>query len=169
MYRKKEIIIIAAIFLVSIIFVYSPFCKETNNEIYSPSYVKVKVEGEVKKEITLTIPKGYTYGYVINKTQIYFNEYSQYDYNLYETIEEDIVLMISTTDINNNYNPKSNKVSISYASLDELLTVYGIGEKRALKIIEYRKKKKIESYEELKQILGVSDEVIKKIKSQTVL
>ena len=61
------------------------------------------------------------------------------------------------------------KVSISYSSFDELITVYGIGEKRANKIIDYRKNKKILSYKELQQILGVSNEVMVKIKSQTIL
>ena len=51
----------------------------------------------------------------------------------------------------------------------EKLYVYGIGEKRANKIIEYRKGKKISSFDELQKILGVSDEVIRKIKSQTIL
>lgn len=169
MYRKKEILIICFILLVTIFYFISSNYKENNDSYLSSSYVKVKIEGEVKKEITLTIPKGYTYGYVINKTKIYFNEYSYYDCDLYQAIYEDTTLKILSNDYKSDYDSVSSKVSISKGSFDELICVYGIGEKRANKIIDYRKSKKISSYEELQKILGVSDEVIKKIRSQTIL
>lgn len=169
MYRKKEIVIIFIMLIVTFLY-FIAFNYKDNNEIIKPSsYVNVQIEGEVKKEITLTIPKGYTYGYVINKAKIYFNDYSYYDCNLYESIYEDTTLIILSTDYKNEYSSTSTKVSISKASFDELITVYGIGEKRANKLIEYRKSNKISSYEDLQKILGVSDEIIRKIKSQTVL
>ena len=61
------------------------------------------------------------------------------------------------------------KININVASTDELITLYGIGEKRAQAIIDYRKNKKIESFSELKELLGVSDEVIINIKDKAVL
>jgi competence protein ComEA len=169
MYRKKEILIICLIFIITIIYFISNIRDTDKERIVSNSYVEVKVIGEVKKEITLTIPKGYTYGYVINKTQIYFNDYSFYDYDLYQPIYENVTITILSTDINNTFEAVSSMVSISRATFDELITIYGIGEKRANKIIEYRKNKKITSFEELQKVLGVSDEVIRKIKSQAVL
>lgn len=170
MYRKKEIIIIIVIFVLSILCYYTLSSISDKKYTKTNNFVKVKVEGEVKKEITLTIPKGYTYGYVINKSQIYFNEYSYYECDLYEEIISDSVITILSLDINNDsYTLSDVKVSISFSSFDELITVYGIGEKRANKIIDYRKNKKILSYEELQQILGVSNEVMVKIKSQTIL
>ncbi|MBO5711197.1 MAG: helix-hairpin-helix domain-containing protein, partial [Acholeplasmatales bacterium] len=52
---------------------------------------------------------------------------------------------------------------------DELLTLYGIGEARADKIIEYRINDRIDTFNELRELLGVSNEIISKIKSQAVL
>ena len=49
------------------------------------------------------------------------------------------------------------------------MSLYGIGDKRSDAIIEYREKKKIESWDELKSLIGVSDEVIKAIKEKAVL
>lgn len=169
LYRKKEITIICIIIVFSVIYFILVSNNTDNKKVTSNSFVNVKIEGEVKKEIILTIPKGYTYGYVINKAQIYFNEYSYYDCNLYDQIVQDTTITIMTTDANNNYNPESIKISINNGTFDELITIYGIGEKRANKIIEYRKTNKIETYNELQQLLGVSNEVMAKIKSQAVL
>ena len=169
MYRKKEIIIIFVIIVFSILYFILCSSNNDNEKVSTNSFVKVKIEGEVKKEITLTIPKGYTYGYVINKAQIYFNEYSYYDCDLYAQIVVDTTITILTTDTYNSYNPTSTKVSINSGTFDELITIYGIGKKRASKIIEYRKTNKIETYNELQQLLGVSNEVMAKIKSQAVL
>ena len=63
----------------------------------------------------------------------------------------------------------SDFININTASASELTTLYGIGDKRAILIIEYRKNKKIESFEELREIIGVSDEVIKRIKEKAIL
>ena len=54
-------------------------------------------------------------------------------------------------------------------SKEELIKIYGIGEKRADKIIAYRKTTKIKSFEELKTLIGVSNEIIEKIKQQAIL
>ena len=170
MYRKKEILIIVFIVLITILyFVSTSNPIEDTKEATSKSYVNVKIEGEVKKEVTITIPIGYTYGYVIGKVQIYFNDYSYYNYDLYEKIYDDTTIYILSTDINNQYDSATDKISISKGSYNDLLKLYGIGEKRANKIIEYRKINRIDTFAELQELLGVSDEVINKIKSQAVL
>lgn len=170
MYRRKEILLIIVTLLITFLyFLFTSNPAVDNEKITSKPYVNVKVEGEVKKEVTMMIPIGYTYGYVINKVQIYFNDYSYHNYNLYEQIYEDITILILSTDINNKYDSSKTKISVNKASFNELLKLYGVGEKRANKIIEYRKIDKIDSFAELQKILGVSDEVINKIKSQAIL
>ena len=49
------------------------------------------------------------------------------------------------------------------------MSLYGIGEARANKIIEYRKNKKIETWDEFKKIIGVSNEIMEAIKEKAVL
>ena len=133
--------------------------------------INIKVTGELKKEeIDLKIPYGYTYGYILQKINLYLNEYSITSDNLTKRYYEDTTIIIESSDINNKEVVETtNKININSASTDELITLYGIGEKRAKAIIDYRKNKKIESFTELKELLGVSDEVINNIKDKAIL
>lgn len=58
-------------------------------------------------------------------------------------------------------------VDFNTASKDELVQINGIGEKKALAIIEYRKSHKIESVDDLKNIKGFGDKLVSKIKDNT--
>lgn len=55
-------------------------------------------------------------------------------------------------------------VSINTASKEELMTVSGIGESKALSIIEYRKTKRFEKIEDIKNVSGIGDKLFEKIK-----
>lgn len=60
---------------------------------------------------------------------------------------------------------ENEKVNINTASKEELMTLPGIGESKALAILEYRKQKgRFTSVEELKEIPGIKDGVYAKIK-----
>lgn len=172
MYRKKEIIIIILILFATVLFAFWEDLFITDKEPSineKDAYVTVRLEGEVKKEIELKIPYGYTYGYVMNYGKLYLNDYSYYELNLNEGIYEDTVITILSIDRNNNYNESMQGININTATKDELLTLYGIGEARADKIIEYRINDRIDTFNELRELLGVSNEIISKIKSQAVL
>lgn len=66
---------------------------------------------------------------------------------------------------------KSNKttsnglVNINTASLEELLTISGIGEGKAKSIIEYRSKEKFTTIEDIKKVSGIGDNLFEQIKN----
>ena len=56
------------------------------------------------------------------------------------------------------------KININSATKEELMTLTGIGESKADKIIEYRSNNKFNSIEDIKNISGIGDSIIEKIK-----
>lgn len=71
----------------------------------------------------------------------------------------------------NNYFPKSskkelpsNKIDLNNASKVELMKLPGVGEKTALKIIEYRNNRKFRTIEDIKNIKGIGEKKFEKIK-----
>lgn len=57
----------------------------------------------------------------------------------------------------------ANPVDINAADLDTLMTIKGVGEKRAAAIIEYRNKNgKFRSVDELSDVQGVSETLVEK-------
>ena len=182
MYKKKEIIIIILIIVFTIILAFIPsIIKRINtnideNKTEKPiitNTINIHITGEIKaEEIELVIPYGASYGFIISKIDGYLNPYSVIDNDLTKRYYSDTTIIIESTDIKNNYeiiDSGSNLININEATKAELITLYGIGEKRSETIINYRNKKKIESWDELKQLLGVSDEIIKAIKEKAVL
>jgi competence protein ComEA len=62
------------------------------------------------------------------------------------------------------------KVSINSGSLEQLMTLPGIGEGTAEKIISYRSEKGLfQSLEDLKQVTGIGDAKFEKLKDQITL
>ena len=63
----------------------------------------------------------------------------------------------------------SKKVSINTATKEELMTLDGIGESKAIKIIEYRETKKFTDITELMNVSGIGESVYEKIKDRITL
>ena len=57
-------------------------------------------------------------------------------------------------------------IDLNTASKNELMTIKGIGEKKAQRIIEYRKNQKFKNVNELKEIKGFGSKIIEKIKDK---
>lgn len=59
---------------------------------------------------------------------------------------------------------KKSLVNINTATKEELMSVNGIGETKAIKIIEYRKKNKFENIEDIMNVSGIGNAMFEKIK-----
>ena len=130
-------------------------------------------DDDITNEISFTAKKGITYGEIINKVLTYLTNYSIIDSNLtkryYESSKIYIKSSLRIEEININ-DPNEGKININKATIDELMTLHGIGEKRANRIIDYiAVNGEINSFEELRQLIGVSDEIITVIKEKAFL
>jgi competence protein ComEA len=75
----------------------------------------------------------------------------------------------STSSTSDSIENTTSKVSLNTATKEELMTLSGIGEAKALSIIEYREKQKFTSIEEIKNVSGIGDALYEKIKDNITI
>lgn len=185
--KKKEIIIISILIISIILIIFIPkLFKEkenkNNNKIDDNNLINITIEGEInypsKEEnefyvnyMTIEELKGVTYKEIYKRIYNFKTKYSILDDIDFKTqyFNDTKIYIRSNKKIDDYNNDGINKININTASKEELMTLYGIGEKRSEKIIEYRKNNIIDSYELLKKIIGVSDEILELIKEKTIL
>ena len=111
----------------------------------------------------------------INLAQVLKNEMVIYIFSNSEIKKATEVIVTDTTckceviEVNNCTSEKTttnNKslVNINTATLEELLTISGIGESKAKSIIEYRNTNKFTSIEDIKNVSGIGESLFVKIK-----
>ncbi len=71
---------------------------------------------------------------------------------------------IEVVDEKSNKELKNDKISINNASLEDLITLPGIGEAKAKSIIEYRKTNEFKTIEDILKVKGIGESVFDKIK-----
>lgn len=183
MIKRRELCCIAFILLGTLILAFSSKISDVltlknsdepaENESVEARFVSIRFSGEINvEEVVFTVPYGSAFGSIAHKLEKYMNEYSVFPLDRTDRFFADKDIVVPTADLKSmeeDTRLEECKVPIHTASKDELITLYGVGEKRADKIIEYRRKKRIESFEELKAIIGVSDEIIQRIKEKAVL
>lgn len=149
----KKILIILLIVVFFVISTYSFLLNTTNN---NKKYIQVEIRGEVEQEKTLSLPLGSTFNDALKQIDL---------------TEESDTSMFSYLDVLYNNQiiviPKhsNNLISINNADIDSLVTLPGIGNSIASRIIEYREKYgNFVNLDELKNVKGIGEKKFNKIK-----
>ena len=137
-------------------------------------YIYVDIKGEVINPNVYKIKKGLRVIDVINLAGGLTEESDTSNINLSKIATDEMVIVIksknneevyidSDVDINNNNN-NNQLIDINTCTIDELLTLPGIGESKANNIIEYRKKNKFNTINDIMNVSGISESLFNKIK-----
>lgn len=140
-------------------------------------YIYVDIKGEVINPNVYKVKKGLRVIDVINLAGGLTEESDTSNINLSKIVTDEMVIVIksknneevyidSDVDINNNNNNNNNNqlIDINTCTIDELLTLPGIGESKANNIIEYRKKNKFNTINDIMNVSGISESLFNKIK-----
>ena len=144
-----------------------------DNEDNEEEYIYVDIKGEVINPNVYKIEKGLRVIDVINLAGGLTEESDTSNINLSKIVTDEMVIVIksknneevyidSDVDINNNNN--NQLIDINTCTIDELLTLPGIGESKANNIIEYRKKNKFNTINDIMNVSGISESLFNKIK-----
>ena len=190
-FKRKEIISITIILVLVIIILFQSFHNDKEIEINESKIIKKKesklkeediekiivdIKGEINKPGIYEMNNGNRIIDVITKAGGLTKNADTNSINLSEKIVDEMVIIIPTLNINNtseltdkkviNDLPKDKRISINTASIDELMTIKGIGTTKAKKIIEYRNKNgKFKKIEDIKKVSGIGNSTFEKIKN----
>ncbi len=170
MKEKFKKIIIPLVILILIVFGFF-FKKEEenqetiNNDIPVPiSDIIIEIKGEVKYPGLYQISSTARVYEVINIAGGFTADADYSVLNLAEKVKDGSVIHIASR------KKSENKISLNYASLEELMTLKGIGEVKARSIIDYREAVgRFRSLDELKNVQGISENLFEQIKEQLIL
>lgn len=91
--------------------------------------------------------------------------------NLSEKLTESMIIIVDSKANNESKNliSKSNKVSLNKGTKEELMSLTGIGESKALAIIEYRQKNRFTKIEDIMLVSGIGESTFAKIKDSITI
>ena len=161
---------------------------DNNNEI---NKIKIDIKGEVKKPGVYEVTENMNVNDAIKMAGGLKKGASTDNINLSKTLKNEMVIIISkklkenikntikndalpsssevigeikNSDANNIQNDSNKLISLNKGSLDELMTIPGIGEQKAKQIIEYRNSNEFTSIEDIKNVSGIGESLFAKIK-----
>lgn len=127
-----------------------------------PKEINVEVKGYLKNPGIFTIKSYSSIKDLINDLDLYEDSNLDHLSLNKQLLNEDIIVI--------NKNKETVKVSINSASLEELMTLKGIGEKIAQRIIDYRSNvKHFDTLESIMNVKGIGERVFQNIKDYIIL
>lgn len=157
---KKTIIpIILTLFLC---FIYLQLNPKQNNLSEKEIEYKAEIKGEILKPGIYEIKKDETLEDLINKAGGLTDKADTSSLSLQKDIVHQDVIVIPEIE-------SVKKISLNTASQEELMTLPGIGESKANRIIEYRNQQSFRSIEEIMNVKGIGEKIFNKIKDQICL
>ncbi len=150
MIKKLSIKVLFLLFiLILVLLIFSKTFKIEDND-------NKQIELNINKQ-NIKVPLGTSYQDIKENLDVDTNDLYSDDY----TFKDGEDVEISQKD--------TSKISINNASKEELMSLPGIGEKTAIKIIEYRQTSSFKSIEDLKKVKGIGDKKYEKIKDLIVI
>lgn len=138
------------------------------------AFIYVHVSGAVNKEGLYKLQKGSRLDDLVKACGGLKKNADMMAINLSMLLEDEMRLHIPLVGENANHitetlspkedGKKSAKINVNDASIEELMELPGVGEKRASDIIEYREKEKFKSLEDLKNVKGIGDKSLEQLK-----
>ena len=137
--------------------------EEINNDelVYE---IVVEIKGEVKNPAIYTMPENTRISDLVSIAGGFTSYADTLNINLATKLEDGMIIII-----NKNENIDT-RVNINKATIEELMTLDGIGEAKAKAIIEYRNANGLfKTIEEIKNVSGITDKIFKNIKDKITI
>ncbi|WP_057490747.1 helix-hairpin-helix domain-containing protein [Streptococcus orisasini] len=145
------------------------------------SKIMVDIKGAVKNQGVYNLPAGSRVNDLIEKAGGFSEKADRKSVNLAQKLQDEAVIYVAAVGENisavgnsqegtigqaqTTQSAAKDKINLNSASLAELQTISGIGEKRAQDIIDYRESNGgFQSIEDLKNISGIGEKTIEKLK-----
>jgi len=167
--KKKIIIILGLVILVFLGYLFTrsdeeeiKYILEEENEVEVKTII-VQILGEVKSPGVYEMNEGDRVNDLVIVAGGLTNKASP-NVNLVQKLEDGMVIVIASNEENDG------KISINKASLEELMTLKGIGESKAKSIIAYRQENGgFKNLEELMNVKGITANIYEEIKDSIKL
>ncbi len=170
--------------------------RETKSEYLFTKKIKIDIKGEVNNPGVKELEYNATIEDAINNSNGVTENADLDNINLSKRLHDEEVIIIPTISNNNQDNyvviekecscpvvinsgcinytfdkieNDNIKISLNNASLEELMTLPGIGESKAKAIIEYRNNQKFKQLSDIMNIKGIGNSIFEKIKDQISL
>ncbi|MEY8699676.1 helix-hairpin-helix domain-containing protein [Streptococcus ferus] len=159
--------------------------KETDKSPSSSGKITVDIKGAVKKEGVYTLSSQSRLNDAVEAAGGFTAEADRKSVNLAQKLSDEAVIYVAfkgedisvvgkpdnSQNANNSIDTEqSDKINLNTATLADLQTISGIGEKRAQDIIDYRDSNGgFSSLEDLKNISGIGDKTFEKLKDMVTI
>lgn len=180
-YNRKELISIGICLLVFISYIV--FNNKSDDNIVIEKEVKEETKSKIMVDIKGEVKNPGTYEFnneeriidAINKSGGLNDNANTDNINLSEKLKDEMIIYIPSKEANHTINKqdsnlkaeeKDNKISINTANLSMLMSIKGIGQKKAEAIIEYREKNGLfKDINDIKNVSGIGNSLFDKIKN----